>query len=134
MALLTKMTRSAVETETPSPGCSEQDDDQVSFHHHPHHNQRSHHHQRHHDQVSRHLPVGSSQFPTGETLHTELEDESGHGSVTRKATSPRQSSRQVSSPRPGSIPGQSPKSGSRLKDEDCERPLGENAECGDQHR
>ena len=117
--VIMRMTRSAVETETPSPGCSEQEEE---------------------DQVSRHLPGGSSQFPTGETLHTELEEESGHGSVSRKATSPRQSSRQVSSPRQGSSPGQGPSprrgAGARLADhdKDCERPLGESTDHRDHHR
>ena len=117
--ILTRMNRSAVETETPSPGCSEQEEE---------------------EQVSRHLPGGSSQFPTGETLHTELEEESGHGSVSRKATSPRQSSGQVSSPRQGSSPGQGPSprrgAGGRMADhdKDCERPLGESTDHGDQRR
>ena len=106
-----------METETPSPGCSE------------------------HDEEERHLPGGSSQFPTGETLHTELEEESGHGSVSRRAASPRQNSRPVqSSPRQGSSPGQgsSPRrvTGTRLTDldKDCERPSGESTDHGEQHR
>ena len=116
--VITSMNRSAVETETPSPGCSEQEE----------------------EQVSRHLPGGSSQFPTGETLHTELEDESGHGSVSRRAASPRQNSRPVSSPRQGSSPGQGPSprrgAGPRVADHDnvCERPLGESTNRGDQYR
>ena len=117
--VITRMDRSAVETETPSPGCSEQEE----------------------EQTSRHLPGGSSQFPTGETLHTELEEESAHGSVSRRAASPRQSSRPVSSPRQGSSPGQGPSprrgAGPRLADDhdkDCERPLVESTDHGEHRR
>ena len=116
--VITRMNRSAVETETPSPGCSEQEE----------------------QQVGRHLPGGSSQFPTGETLHTELEEESAHGSVSRRAASPRQSSRPVSSPRQGSSPGQGPSprrgAGPRLADhdKDCERPLVESTDHGEHRR
>ena len=124
--LLTRMNRSAVETETPSPGCSEHEEEEVSRR-----------------LPGGSMPGGSSQFPTGETLHTELEEESGHGSVSRKGTSPRQSSRQVSSsPRQGSSPGHqgpSPRrgaAGARLADhdKDCERQLGESTDHGDHHR
>ena len=119
------MNRSLVETETPSPGCSEHEEEEV--------NSRL---------PGGSMPGGSSQFPTGETLHTELEEESGHGSVSRKATSPRQSSRQVSSsPRQGSSSGHqgpSPRrgAGARLadQDKDCERQLGESIDHGDHHR
>ena len=123
--LLTRINRSMVETETPSPGCSEHEEEEV--------NRRL---------PGGSMPGGSSQFPTGETLHTELEEESGHGSVSRKATSPRQSSRQVSSsPRQGSSPGHqgpSPRRGAGARfadqDKDCERQLGESTDHGDHHR
>ena len=94
-------------------------------------------------------------------MHTELDDESAHGSVTRKptsprqssvtspkqsSTSPRQSSRPMSSPRQGSSPRQSTSSGQgpsprrgagvRLssQDEDGHQLVGEDRDYGNLNR